>query len=85
MIDQRAKGIFHLSGEEQMTPYEMAVRTAKFLGYDTNLLQRVNAATFIEPAKRPLKTGFVIIKAKKELGYQPVPFEKGLKETFAQK
>jgi dTDP-4-dehydrorhamnose reductase len=85
MIDQRAKGIFHLSGEEQMTPYEMAVRTANFLGYDTNFLQRVNAATFIEPAKRPLKTGFIITKAKKELGYQPVPFEKGLIETFAQK
>lgn len=85
MIEQRAKGIFHIAGEEQMTPYEMAERTAKFLGHDVNLLQRVNAATFTEPAKRPLKTGFIITKAKKELGYQPVPFEKGLAATFVQK
>jgi dTDP-4-dehydrorhamnose reductase len=85
MIDQRAKGVFHIAGEEQMTPYEMAVRTAKYLSLDANLLQRVNAATFIEPAQRPLKTGFIITKAKKELGYQPVPFEKGLQETFDQK
>ncbi|MBL0271187.1 MAG: SDR family oxidoreductase [Chitinophagaceae bacterium] len=85
MIEQRPKGIFHIAGEEQMTPYEMAVRTAKFLGYNVNLLQRVNASTFTEPAKRPLKTGFDITKAKKELGYQPVPFEKGLELTFYQK
>ena len=85
MIEQRSTGIFHLAGEEHMTPYEMAVRTARFLGLDINLLQRVNASTFTEPAKRPLKTGFTITKAKKELGYQPVPFERGLQEIFAQK
>lgn len=85
MIEQRAGGIFHIAGEEQMTPYEMARRTADFLKLDTGLLHKVNAGTFNEPARRPLKTGFTIAKAKKELDYQPVPFERGLAITFSQK
>jgi len=34
-------------------------------------------------AKRPHKTGFVIEKAKKELGYKPLSFEEGLKKAFS--
>lgn len=85
IIRERAKGIFHIAGEEQMTPYEMARRTAVYLGLDTGLLQRVNGSTFTEPARRPLKTGFNISKAKQELGYQPVSLETGLQHTFNQK
>jgi dTDP-4-dehydrorhamnose reductase len=33
-------------------------------------------------AKRPLKTGFTIDKAKKQLNYNPVSFDEGLEKTF---
>jgi dTDP-4-dehydrorhamnose reductase len=52
------------------------------LGYDENLIQPVTADTFHQPAKRPLKTGFDLSKAKKVLGYKPVSFDEGLKRTF---
>lgn len=82
VIRHAATGIWHISGHEGMTPYEMACRTAAFLGLDKNLLIRVTAATFTQPAIRPPRTGFSIGKAQQELGFQPHSFEDGLRFTF---
>lgn len=82
IIEKEAKGIFHLSGEEILTPYEMACITADFLKLDKSLIKKVTAADFSQPAKRPLKTGFIIDKAKHELDYHPISFQEGLKKMF---
>ena len=83
IIEKKAKGIFHLSGKDILTPYQMAIKTAEHLKLDGSVIKKVTAATFSQPAKRPLKTGFIIDKARKELGYEPVSFEEGLKKTFS--
>lgn len=82
IIDKKAEGIFHIAGKDRMTPYEMAMRTANYLGLNPDLLLKVTAADFSEPARRPLKTGLVIEKAINELGYKPLSFEDGMKNTF---
>ena len=82
IIEKKATGVFHLSGKDKMTPYQMAIRTAALLNFESSVLKKVTAGSFSQPARRPLKTGFKIDKAAKELGYQPVPFEEGLKKTF---
>lgn len=82
VIRKSAIGIWHLSGGDVLTPYEMACQTASFLGYDPQLLTRVTADTFTQPAKRPPRTGFNITKARKELGYAPVSYKEGLARTF---
>ena len=82
MIEKKATGIFHLSGADILTPFDMACKTADHLGLDRSLLINVTAAIFSQPAQRPLKTGFIIDKAKKELGFSPIPFEEGLIKTF---
>jgi len=82
IIDKKAKGIFHLSGADVFTPYEMAVQAADYLGLDKALLTPVTEASFSQPARRPLKTGFIIDKAKKELGFAPRSFAEGLALTF---
>ena len=82
IIEKKATGIFHLSGKDIMTPYQMAIRTAALLNLEDSVLKKVTAASFSQPARRPLKTGFMIDKAIKELGYDPIPFEEGLKKTF---
>lgn len=82
IIEKKANGVFHLSGPDALTPYDMACMAADHLGLNKSLLKKVTAAVFKEPAKRPLKTGFVIEKAKKELGYEPVTFAEGLRKTF---
>lgn len=82
VVEKKAKGIFHISGKDVMTPYEMALRTANFLHLDKSLLKPVTAAIFSQPARRPLRTGLHINKARKELGYEPLSFDEGLAETF---
>jgi dTDP-4-dehydrorhamnose reductase len=78
-IKNSAKGIYHISGEEMMTPYDMAIAVADHCNLDRTLIEKVTADTFTQPAKRPAITGFIIDKAKKDLGYEPVSFAEGLK------
>lgn len=83
IIDKRATGIFHLSGEDVRTPYEMAVEAADYLGYDSRKIEKVTEQTFPQPARRPLKTGFNLAKAKQVLDYRTTPFPEGLRKTFS--
>jgi len=83
IIEKKATGVFHLSGKDILTPYQMALQTAEHLNLDNSVIKKVTAASFTQPAKRPLKTGFIIDKARKELDYEPVSFDEGLKKTFS--
>ncbi len=76
---KKAKGIFNISGKDFMTPYDIAIRTAAFFKLDSSLIIPTDSSTFKQAAARPLKTGFIIDKAKKELGFNPHAFEEGLK------
>ncbi|MFT3747412.1 MAG: SDR family oxidoreductase [Agriterribacter sp.] len=82
IAQQNAKGIFNISGKEVFTPYEMAIQVADYFGLDKSLMEKVTADTFTQPARRPLKTGFIIDKAEKELGYKPVSFKEGIQKMF---
>ena len=75
---QKAKGIYNISGEELMTPYDIAIETATFFKLDKYLIRQADSSNFKQPAKRPAKTGFIITKAQKELGYLPHSFHEGL-------
>jgi dTDP-4-dehydrorhamnose reductase len=78
IAQQRATGIFHISGNEMMSPYQMALRTAEHYQLNKKLITPVDASTFIQPAQRPPKTGFSIAKAQAQLGYRPHAFAEGL-------
>lgn len=81
-IEKDAKGIFHLSGPEMLSPYDMAIITANYLSLDKTLIEKVNASIFTQPAMRPAKTGFVINKARQDLGYAPLTFIEGLQQML---
>jgi len=82
IIDKNVKGIFHISGKDLLSPHDMAQKTASILGLDQSLIENVNATTFQQCGERPKKTGFIIEKARKELGFEPVSFEEGLRKMF---
>jgi dTDP-4-dehydrorhamnose reductase len=73
-----ALGIFNISGSDFLTPYEMAIKTANFYGLPVELIQQADSSTFSQPAKRPPRTGFILDKARRELGYQPRSFDEGI-------
>lgn len=82
IIEKRTTGIFHIAGKDILTPYEMAIATAGYCNLNKSLIKKVDASVFKQPAKRPLKTGFDISKARKELAFEPVSFEEGLRKMF---
>ena len=79
-----AQGIYHISGEELLTPHAMALRVADHFGLDAGLIERVDARTFSQPARRPARTGFLIAKAQRDLGYRPHTFAEGIAVVSAQ-
>ena len=78
IADQRAEGIFNISGRNVLTPHEMAMQTADYFGLDKSLITKANASTFTQAARRPPRTGFIIEKAQTVLGYQPRSFAEGI-------
>jgi len=78
MAEQGATGIFNISGSELLTPYQMAMETADYFGLNQELIVRTDSTKFTQPARRPMKTGFVIEKAKNQLGYRPKTFREGI-------
>jgi dTDP-4-dehydrorhamnose reductase len=82
VLEKRADGVFHISGKDRLTPYDMAIATARLLLLDEQLIEKVDASVFSQPARRPLRTGFDISKARQELGFEPLSFDEALKRTL---
>lgn len=78
IMKKEATGIFNISGADFLTPYDMAIQTAAYFGLDKNLITESDSTLFTQPAKRPPRTGFIIDKSKKELGYSPKSFLAGI-------
>lgn len=78
IVQKEAKGVYNISGKDFLTPYEMALKVVDYFKLDGSLITKADSTTFTQPAKRPAKTGFIISKAEKDLGYKPHSFEEGI-------
>jgi dTDP-4-dehydrorhamnose reductase len=78
IVFRNKTGIFHISGGEILSVYDLALRVAKYFELDTSLVQRAKSDSLTQAAPRPPKTGFIILKAQTELDYQPLDLETGL-------
>jgi dTDP-4-dehydrorhamnose reductase len=76
------QGIFHLSGPELLSIYQIVERVANFLGKPMECLTKINSSTLNQPAKRPPRTGFDLSKARLELAYNPKTIEETLVELI---
>ncbi|WP_266204104.1 SDR family oxidoreductase [Pontibacter kalidii] len=82
--EKDAEGIYHISGSEMLTPYDMALQVADYFDLDKSLIDKADGSTFSQPAKRPARTGFIIRKAATELGYRPHTFAEGIRMVAEQ-
>lgn len=78
IAQKQAEGIFNVSGKDLLNPYQMAIMTAEYFGLDKSLINEVDGSKFSQPAKRPPRTGFILDKPIKELGYNPMSFNEGI-------
>ena len=82
VMENKATGIFHISGIDQLSPFQMVIKMADLLSLNKELIIPITKDDLKEKAIRPPYTGFDISKAKSFLNYSPVSFDEGLKKTF---
>lgn len=84
IADKGATGVYHLSGPTTFSILDLVYQIADFWKLDRALITPSKSDIINQAAKRPPFTGFVIDKAKRELGYDPHSFVEGLKILDAQ-
>ncbi|MDP1765238.1 MAG: SDR family oxidoreductase [Sediminibacterium sp.] len=82
VVQKKITGKYHLAGKDSLSPYQMALTVAEVLRLNQSLIEPVTADTFPETVIRAKKSGLLIHKAQKELGYEPVSFTEGVRLTF---
>ena len=82
IIKRKATGVYNVCGKDVVTPYQMAMTVAEVLGIKNNQFTPVTCKEFEEIAKRPLKSGLSIEKARRELDYDPLSFDEGVRKTL---
>ena len=75
---KNATGFYNISGKDFMSIFDMACKVAEHYGLDKKFIHATDSESLGQPAKRPPRTGFIIDKAVKELGYEPMSFEESL-------
>lgn len=78
IMDKQAKGIYHISGNELYSIYDIAMKVASFWNLDSSLIQPVDSSTIESAVSRPSYTGFVLDKAMTDLDFRPHTLIEGL-------
>ncbi len=77
-VQKQAQGVYNASGKNMMSILELVLAVADFYGLDKSLINPITSASLNQAAIRPLKTGFILNKSIKNLGYKPHSFNQGL-------
>lgn len=77
-VDKNATGIYNISGKDQFAIIDLVKEVADYYGLDKSLINPVSSETLNQPAKRPPITGFILDKARRDLGYDPHSFKEGI-------
>ncbi|MFN3917064.1 MAG: dTDP-4-dehydrorhamnose reductase [Flavobacteriales bacterium] len=80
IAEKKAAGIYHISGPETHSIFDLVCQVADFYGLDKTLIKPISSDSLNQPAKRPPLTGFILDKAKQDLGYNPLTFKEALQE-----
>jgi dTDP-4-dehydrorhamnose reductase len=78
----KPKGIFHISGDEEITVSNFARKIAKALQLDESLIQETTSSQIAQAAPRPLNTTLNIEKIKSTINYSPKSIDLALSEMF---
>lgn len=71
-------GVFHVSGPETMSIFDLVIRIGNHFGLKTNQVSKISSSTLNQAAKRPPKTGFDLTKSYENIAYKPHTLEETL-------
>lgn len=78
VIEIGKEGIYNIGGPDFLSRFDFTKKIADFFNLDKSLIIPICTKDLNQPARRPLKSGLITIKAQSELGYRPHSIE----ETF---
>ena len=78
-VEKSVRGIYHVSGKDYMSIADLVRKVADYWVLDKTIIKEVSSVSLNQTAKRPAKTGFVLDKTIRDLGYSPHSFEEGLR------
>lgn len=84
LYEKDATGIFHVVGKDNVSRYELALKTAEVFDLDKKLIKPITTPELRQVAPRPRKLQLSTHKLQRFLGVTPVGIEEGLKTIKAQ-
>ena len=78
-VEKNAQGVYHVSGKDYMSIVDLVRKVADYWSLDKSIISEISSESLNQSAKRPVKTGFVLDKTIKDLGYNPHSFDEGLR------
>src|SRR5664279_4462392 len=70
-LEYKKYGIYNIGGREFISRYDFTLRIADYFSLDKSLITPITTEELKQPAKRPLRSGLITIKAESELGFKP--------------
>ncbi|PIE87192.1 MAG: NAD(P)-dependent oxidoreductase [Bacteroidetes bacterium] len=83
VLEHNETGVFHVSGPETMSIYDLVIRIGKYFGLPTEQITKISSTTLNQAAKRPPKTGFDLTKAYERIHYKPHTLEETLEILYS--
>lgn len=71
IVELCKEGIYNIGGDEFLNRYDFTIIIANYFNLDKSLIKKIKTEELNQPARRPLKSGLITIKAQSELGYKP--------------
>lgn len=83
-VENNVSGLYHVSGDEMMSISDLVYQVADFWNLDKQLIKEISSDVLSNSATRPKRTGFILDKVRKDLGYSPRSFREGLELVNSQ-
>src|ERR1035437_5075366 len=71
VLEYKKYGIYNIGGREFISRYDFTLRIADYFNLDKSLITPIRTDELKQPAKRPLHSGLITIKAESELEFKP--------------
>ncbi len=83
-VEQKARGIYHVTGSEALDRYTFALKIASVFGLDASLIRRGKTADLKQLSPRPMNGALVVEKVQQDLGVHLLTVQEALEQLKAQ-